>query len=66
MHSAPFFVQRPNLQAKPAGGRAGGASRGVVRGGGAPPGSPALRRWISVEPNRSTEPNTTETEPTEP
>eukprot|EP00969_Alexandrium_andersonii_P151765 6710808-Alexandrium_andersonii.AAC.1 len=40
----------PNLPAKRAGGRAGGASQGV-RGGGAPPGRPmiiivsALRRW---------------------
>eukprot|EP00969_Alexandrium_andersonii_P373292 15483662-Alexandrium_andersonii.AAC.1 len=44
---------------------AGGASRGV-RGCGAPPESPVLRNGISIEPNRSTEPNMAGTEPTEP
>eukprot|EP00969_Alexandrium_andersonii_P300039 13263881-Alexandrium_andersonii.AAC.1 len=41
VRSAPFFVQMPKLPTKRAGGRAGGAF-GVVWGGGAPPGSPAL------------------------
>eukprot|EP00969_Alexandrium_andersonii_P176282 7794983-Alexandrium_andersonii.AAC.1 len=31
-----------------------------------PPGSPVLRNGISIEPNRSTEPKMTKTEPTEP
>eukprot|EP00969_Alexandrium_andersonii_P100137 4416480-Alexandrium_andersonii.AAC.1 len=46
----------PNLPTKCASGRAGDASRGGVRRGGAPPGSPELRNGISIEPNRSTEP----------
>eukprot|EP00969_Alexandrium_andersonii_P224031 9894432-Alexandrium_andersonii.AAC.1 len=64
MHSAPSFARMPNLPTKRAGGRAGGASLGGS--GGRSPGSPTLRNGISIEPNRSAEPSTTETEPTEP
>eukprot|EP00969_Alexandrium_andersonii_P350769 15433919-Alexandrium_andersonii.AAC.1 len=56
----------PKLPTKQAGRHAGGASR-VGSGGAEPPWeSLGLRNGISVEPNRPTKPNTTETEPTEP
>eukprot|EP00969_Alexandrium_andersonii_P117606 5202320-Alexandrium_andersonii.AAC.1 len=55
----------PNLSTKWAGKRAGGARQGGP-GGRAPPGGPVLRNGTSIEPNRSTDPHTMETEPTEP
>eukprot|EP00969_Alexandrium_andersonii_P371364 15479347-Alexandrium_andersonii.AAC.1 len=55
----------PNLLTKQASGHAGGASG--KSGGRSPPREPcATQRDILIEPNRSTEPNTTGTEQTEP
>eukprot|EP00969_Alexandrium_andersonii_P125965 5569044-Alexandrium_andersonii.AAC.1 len=53
-----------NLPTKRAGGRAGCVSQGCP-GGGAPRDALHYSKGISIEPNRSAEPNMTETEPTE-